>query len=1009
MSSELAIVIKASALTGAATTAVRALGGSLGQLGRNGSIATSKLGREYGLLTRRAEQLNSKLFDVSAFAASKRVNQRLSESYTQAQDKAQGLNRSLSQAKQFATQSQSALTAYRNELANQTGKATDAQKLKLKLLGDQAKAAQADIGRLTAEFSQARGKVREFSTRLEESRLSLQAQRAELQKNGIATTQLATHKSQLIRQLEQEQSRISSLGKTYAALGRTQKSIDALQVKRTALQAHGAELKGEVMGAVAAAGTVAFPIKAAMEFESEMANVKKVVTFESPAQFKEMERDVLELTRTIPMAGTELASIVAQGGQAGIEREKLKGFATDAAKMGIAFDMAASEAGTAMAGLSNVLKIPIADIGNLGDKINHLADNANSNARDIVNVLTRVGSATKQFGLSDSFSAALSSTYLSMNKPPELAAQAINGMMQTMSLAKVGEFDGELKKIGMTTKGFADAVKKDADSALIGFIERVKKLPKDEQYPFLISMFGKNYADDIMLITSNTEELTRQVKSLKDTGADGKPLFEGSMTREFNNQSATTANQLKIFKNGAMEVAITVGNQMLPALNDLLHNTIIPLTHRFANFMQKHPGFAKGLVTIVAALAGFKVVGLAVRGLLYGINLATLGGKIRILAFAKALLQGKGALQALRLGLNLSSRTLLRQHGLLGQLARGFAHVSRFAGSAAGAIKKFAGTKLGQLARGFAHVSRFAGSAAGAIKKFAGTKLGKGVGKGLGAAAGAYGLYDIYKKDKNAGAKNQTTGQKVASYAQGALSGAAIGMMFGPVGAAIGAVLGLIYTAVVRNWDAIKTTTMTKLSELKLDVVNKFNEVTAWFNGLPATFTQLGANIMDGLWGGLKSAFEKVKAWWSEVSGFFSLSFAKTNEVKSPSRVFRRLGGYLTEGLHVGLAKGAPKPLATIGKMAGNLQQRFKNRAGELSTSLSARMQANAAELAQARAQAQSSTGAGSYVIHYSPQISAPNATAGNVEQIKDALRLSQREFEAMFERMVAGQARRAY
>ena len=45
-----------------------------------------------------------------------------------------------------------------------------------------------------------------------------------------------------------------------------------------------------------------------------------------------------------------------------------------------------------------------------------------------------------------------------MNKPPELAAQAINGMMQTLSLAKVGEFDDELKKLGLTTKGFAQAV-----------------------------------------------------------------------------------------------------------------------------------------------------------------------------------------------------------------------------------------------------------------------------------------------------------------------------------------------------------------------------------------------------------------------------------------------------------------------------------------------------------------------------------------------------------------------
>ena len=979
MSTELAIVIKASALTGAASSAIQALGGSLGQLGRNGGIATSRLGREYALLTRRAQILNSKLFDVSAFAASKRVNQRLSESYTQAQDKAQGLSRSLSQAKQFASQSQAALTAYRNELANQTGKATDAQKLKLKLLGDQAKSAQADIGRLTAEFNQARGTAREFSARLETSRLSLQAQRAELQKNGISTAQLATHKSQLIRQLEQEQSRIGALTKTYSALGRTQKSIDRLQAKRTALKEHGAALQGEIAGALSAAGVVAFPVKAAMDFESKMADVKKVVTFDSPEQFKEMGQDILGLSRTIPMAATELASIVAQGGQAGIARENLKGFTTTAAKMGIAFDMAASEAGTAMAGLSNVLKIPIANIDILGDKINHLADNANSNGRDIVNVLTRVGSATKQFGLSDSFSAALSSTYLSMNKPPELAAQAINGMMQTLSLAKVGEFDDELKKLGLTTKGFAQAVENNADAALQNLLARVKQLPQKEQYPFLISMFGKNYADDIMLITGNTEELNRQVQLLNDVGKNGKPAYSGSMEREFNNQSGTSANQLKLFKNGAVELAVTLGNQMLPALNDLLQNTLIPLSHEFSNFMQKHPGFAKGLVTSIAALAGFKVGGLAVRGLLYGINLATLGGKIRILAFAKAILQGKGALQALRLGLNLSSRTLLRQRGVLGQIARGFSHVSRFAGNAASAVKRFSGTKMGKFA-----------------------------GKAMGAAAGAYGLYDIYKKDKNAGSKNQTTGQKVASYAQGALSGAAIGMMFGPIGAAVGAALGLIYTAVVRNWDMIKTTTVTKLAEFKLNIVTKFNEVTAFFSGLPAQFSAFGSMIIDGLVNAITSGTSRVVSAIIGMAGSVIGAAKEKFGINSPSRVFKKIGGGLTHGLDLGLDKGAPRPLATIGSLANHLRQVFTNRAGELRSNLSARMQANSAELATARAQQQSAQAAqyGGHTINYSPQIHAPG---GDINQIASLLKLSQREFEAMFERLMADKQRRAY
>ena len=1014
MSTELAIVIKASALTGVASTAIRALGGSMDALGKGGALATSKLGREYSLLTRRAQNLNSKLFDVDAFAASKRINERLGESYAKAQDKAQQFGQSLAKARQFADESKTSLAAFRNELSNQTGKATDAQKLKLQLLGEQAKGAQNDMLLLSNRFRDARDRVKELDARLSESALHLQKNREELSKNGIATAQLASHKTQLIKQLELEQSRIGALGKTYAALERKQSVLQGLQAKRTALQEHGSALKSEALGAAGAVGVIAFPLKAAMEFESKMANVKKVVTFDTPAQFKQMGDDVMALTRTIPLAGTELASIVAQGGQAGIARENLIGFTTDAAKMGIAFDMAASEAGTAMAGLSNVLKIPIANIGKLGDKINYVADNANSNSRDIVNVITRVGAATKQFGLTDNFAVALSSTYLSMNKPPELAAQAINGMMQTMSLAKVGEFDSELKKLGLTTKGFGQAVDKNADAALQDLLARVKKLPQKEQYPFLISMFGKNYADDIMLITSNTEELNRQVNLLTDTGTNGKPLFDGSMSREFENQSATSTNQLTLFKNGLTELAKTVGDTMLPAFNDLLVNTLIPLSHELSDFMQKNPGFAKGLVGVVAALAAFKVGGFAVRAMLHGLNTLTLGGRLRYVAFTKALLQGKGALQSMRLGLGLSNRALIRQNGALGSIARGYSKVSRFALNAASSVKKFAGTKLG-----------------------------KTVGKGLGAAAGAYGLYDIYKQDKNAGAKNQTTGQKVASYAQGAASGAAIGAMFGPMGAVVGAALGLIYTAVVRNFDAIKTYIADKIGQVKLNLaatwteisnhpaqalarigaiilnwsplglfVNAFAGVLSWFGvTLPASFSNFGTMIIDGLVNSITAGVSRVVTAIKNVA-VSGIEIAKsTFGINSPSRVFRKIGGGLTHGLDLGVIKGATRPLSTIGTFADNLQQRFKNRAGQLQSTLTARMQSNAAELAQAQSQprpssAASGANAGSYVIHYSPQISAPN---GHVEQVKEALRLSQREFESMFEHMMAGQARRSY
>ena len=190
-----------------------------------------------------------------------------------------------------------------------------------------------------------------------------------------------------------------------------------------------------------------------------------------------------------------------------------------------------------------------------------------------------------------------------------------------------------------------------------------------------------------------------------------------------------------------------------------------------------------------------------------------------------------------------------------------------------------------------------------------------------------------------------------------------------------------------------------------------FAGVMSWFGvTLPATFTGFGSMIMQGLLNGISSKFDavvgKIRSLGTAISNAFTSN--PKIDIHSPSRPFTKYGGFITEGLLIGIDKGAPRPIKAIGSLASNLQQRFKNRAGELRSNLSARMQANSAELATARAQQQSAQAAqyGGHTIHYSPQIHAPG---GDINQIASLLKLSQREFEAMFERLMADKQRRAY
>ena len=844
-------------------------------------------------------------------------------------------------------------------------------------------------------------------------------------------------------ELRRLQRQYDGLGETMSRIRRNQNQrgrIDAAIQRNRSIRD---SLKSEILSTVAAVGVVSVPIKLAIEFESAMADVRKVVNFDTPEQAKAMERDILHLTRSIPMAGDELAAIVAAGGQSGVAREKLIGFAEDAAKMGVAFDMSAGTAGEAMATMSNVLRRPIETMSEFGDAINYLSDNTNSKAADIVNVMTRVGSDIKQLGLTDNQGAALGSTFLSMGKAPELAAQATKGMVTAFSLARVGKFDDELKQLGLTTKDFATAMDKDAQGAISDFLQRVRQLPKEQQMPLLLKMFGRNYADDVLLLTGSMEEYNRQMNLLSETDAGGQLKYMGSMQREFQNRSATTANQLRLFKNSLMELGITVGSVMLPGINDFL-KSLMPVVYRMTEWAQANPKLIHTLIKIAVALVSVKAASLGVRLLFNGVAGAGLGLVQRLLGLHSTLLRFNGVFRLLRMGRGATALRIMgfsarQARGAMSLLERGIGRVSvagsRFL-SMAGRVRGLGGAMM-WLQRiwtsvGMAAMSNPIGAAIAAIaiaafliyKNWGAVKsffigLWDGIQDGIRPVLPllemiAFGWQQIWDVVKGFFSDFFSSNDEASESAQG------FGYIIGYI---LGSILNIgpmildgwrmifdgIFSLVGSAWEQIKTAFDGGLLGILGLILNwspigafysAFAAVLSWFGiELPGKFTEFGSNIISGLWNGLKAKFEEVKAWFSGVAGWFSSKFAIRNEIHSPSRLFRRFGGWMMQGLQMGIDGGASRPLNAIGSVASDLQQRFSDN----TSSLAASMAANSAELSAAR---QGTAAAGGITVHFSPTINAPGGDAG---QIQAALQMGLREFEQLFERLMADKARRAY
>ena len=795
------------------------------------------------------------------------------------------------------------------------------------------------------------------------------------QSTGVGRTELA----RLQRQYD-------GLSRSINQLNRNRRLHGVIDARLANFRAGREQMKTEVMGAVAAAGIPLVPIKVAMDFESSMADVRKVVDFDTPQQFKEMQQDILQLTHRIPMAGKELAAIAASGGQLGVARQDIAAFTETVAKMSVAFDMSADEAGDSMAKLANVYQIPIAQIDRLGDAINYLSNSSPAKASDIVNTLGRIGGVAKQFGLTEQQAASLSNAFISLGKRPEVAGTAINGMLvRLMTADKQGSrFQNTLKSMGMSAAQLKREIAENGEQALVNFIKRINALPKEQQMSALVDLFGREYADDIAVLAGSVDTYERSIRQLQETGKNGQANYLGSMDKEFQSRMSTTAAQWQTFKNQLMHLGITIGSVVLPKINELLAE-VKPLIDNLIRYSQAHPELIQNIYKVVALLVGFKAGSLIAR---FGLNLvgtALLGLAGNALGFIGSLMRLKSAMMLFRMGRGVMAlRTLgfsARQARATMRLLGGSFRLVRAVGGTAfrllGSVGSAAFRLIINLGTGLIRFLPMVGQAFMALGRFLLTTP-IGIALGLMAVA-AYMLYTRWN-DIVGGAKLLWT--DLSNFFSSLWQ-----QIVGFFNSGIGNI-----SATIINW-----------SPLGL-FYQAFSAVMSLFGiELPAKFTEFGSNIISGLWNGLKAKFEEVKAWFSGVAGWFSSKFAIRNEIHSPSRLFRRFGGWMMQGLQMGIDGGASRPLNAIGSVASDLQQRFSDN----TSSLAASMAANSAELSAAR---QDSAAVGGITINFNPTI---NANAGDIGQIaallRDAKDELRRELPGLLKLIHADELRRAY
>lgn len=198
-------------------------------------------------------------------------------------------------------------------------------------------------------------------------------------------------------------------------------------------------------------------------------------------------------------------------------------------------------------------------------------------------------------------------------------------------------------------------------------------------------------------------------------------------------------------------------------------------------------------------------------------------------------------------------------------------------------------------------------------------------------------------------------------------------LMLNPIGLVITAI-GIAAFLVWKHWDKVKAAVLAGWS---------------WLKGLKDRFFSAGADLINGLVGGITS---KLSAARDTIIGFgrgIKEWFTSTLGIKSPSRVFMGFGDNIAEGAALGIQRSGPLASRAAAALAG---------------ATAAAAQGGGATGGRLGGSAGAS---GGMVIHFNPSITVQGG--GDVKgAVMEAAQLSLAELERMIRRVVGQQERRA-
>ena len=328
---------------------------------------------------------------------------------------------------------------------------------------------------------------------------------------------------------------------------------------------------GLTLPLVASVGLVT---KAASDYESAFAGVKKTVDETATVSYKNLSDGIRQMAKELPASAVEIANVAEVAGQLGIKAEDILTFSRTMIDMGESTNLSAEDAASSIAKIANILGLTSDEYKRFGSSVVDLGNNFATTERDIVEMTNRLAAGGRLAGLTApdilGLATAMSSVGIEAEAGGTAMTQTLTAIGNAVSLTGKGAADDLnliAKTAGMTSEEFQQAWKEKPVVALQSFIKGLKDAQeKGVNMNAILAQLGmtgirqSNMLKSLALASDKMgDAVDRSNKAWKENTA---------LTNEANKRYETTESQLKMFKNQVTDLAIEFGGPLLKALRD---------------------------------------------------------------------------------------------------------------------------------------------------------------------------------------------------------------------------------------------------------------------------------------------------------------------------------------------------------------------------------------------------------------------------------------------------------